>query len=70
MKQISAMMAGTVVEILVAKGDQVSDGQDVVIIESMKMQLPVTSEIAGMVDLVKVTAGEFVNEGDVLIVLS
>lgn len=70
MKQISAMMAGTVVEILVAPGDPVSDGQDVVIIESMKMQLPITSEVDGSVSEIKVATGDFVNEGDVLIVLS
>jgi acetyl-CoA carboxylase biotin carboxyl carrier protein len=70
MKQINAMMAGTVVEILVTKGDQISDGQDVVIIESMKMQLPITAEVGGEVSEVKVAPGDFVNEGDTLIVLS
>jgi acetyl-CoA carboxylase biotin carboxyl carrier protein len=43
MKQITCMMAGTVVEVLVKSGDDVSEGQDVIIIESMKMQLPVQS---------------------------
>jgi acetyl-CoA carboxylase biotin carboxyl carrier protein len=70
MKQINAMMAGTVVEVLVATGDQVSGGQDVIIIESMKMQLPITSELEGKVAEVKVAAGDFVNEGDVVIVLN
>lgn len=63
------MMAGTVVEVLVAAGDAISSGQDVVIIESMKMQLPITSETDGKVAEVKVAAGDFVNEGDVIIVL-
>ncbi|MBY0551411.1 MAG: acetyl-CoA carboxylase biotin carboxyl carrier protein subunit [Candidatus Obscuribacterales bacterium] len=70
MKQINAMMAGTVVEILVAKGDQITDGQDVVILESMKMQLPIAAEVSGLVSEIKVAAGDFVNEGDVLMVLS
>lgn len=69
MKQINAMMAGTVVEVLVTAGDTVTNGQDVVIIESMKMQLPITSETDGKVAEVKVAAGDFVNEGDVVIVL-
>lgn len=69
MKQINAMMAGTVVEVLVAVGDDVSSGQDVVLIESMKMQLPVTSEVEGKVTEVKVAAGDFINEGDVIVVL-
>lgn len=63
------MMAGTVVEVLVAVGDSVSSGQDVIIIESMKMQLPVTSEVEGKVTAVKIAAGDFVNEGDVIVVL-
>ncbi len=70
MKQINAMMAGTVIEILVNKGDEITDGQDVVIIESMKMQLPITAGITGQVTEVKVAPGDFVNEGDVLILLS
>lgn len=64
------MMAGTVVEVLVAVGDTVSLNQDVVIIESMKMQMPVTSEVEGTVAEVKVGAGDFINEGDVIIVLN
>lgn len=70
MKQINAIMAGTVVEVLVNKGDQISDGQDIVIIESMKMQLPITAEVGGEVSEIKVSPGDFVNEGDVLIVLN
>ncbi len=64
------MMAGTVVEVLVAVGDTVSLNQDVVIIESMKMQMPVTSEVEGTVAEIKVAAGDFINEGDVIIVLN
>jgi acetyl-CoA carboxylase biotin carboxyl carrier protein len=69
MKQVNAMMAGTVVEVLVKPGDDVAEGQDVVILESMKMQLPVQSEISGKVKEVKVGAGDFVNEGDAVILL-
>ena len=69
MKQITCMMAGTVVEVLVKSGDDVSEGQDVIIIESMKMQLPVQSELAGKVKEVKVNSGDFVNEGDTIAVL-
>jgi acetyl-CoA carboxylase biotin carboxyl carrier protein len=69
MKQITAMMAGTVIEVLVKAGDQITDGQDVIIIESMKMQLPIQAEQAGKVKEVKVSSGDFVNEGDTLVVL-
>jgi len=69
MKQISAMMAGTVIEVLVKNGDEVNEGQDVIIIESMKMQLPIQSELKGKVSEVKVASGDFVNEGDTIVVL-
>lgn len=64
------MMAGVVIEILVKPGDQVSDGTDVAILESMKMQLPVASNESGKVEEVKVASGDFVNEGDLIITLS
>lgn len=69
MKHITAMMAGTVVEVLVKSGEDVAEGQEVVIIESMKMQLPVQSEITGKVKEIKVGAGDFINEGDTIVVL-
>jgi acetyl-CoA carboxylase biotin carboxyl carrier protein len=69
MKAINAMMAGIVVELLVKPGDQISDGQDVVILESMKMQLPVSAGLAGKVSEVKVSPGDFVNEGDPIVTL-
>lgn len=69
MKQIASMMAGVVVDILVKPGDDVTDGMEVAILESMKMQLPVPSDQAGKVKEIKVASGDFVNEGDVLITL-
>ena len=69
MKQISSMMAGMVIEVLVKTGDQVNDGMDAAILESMKMQLPVQADQSGTVKEVKINAGDFVNEGDALLVL-
>lgn len=63
-------MAGVVVELLVKPGDDVQDGMDVAILESMKMQLPVASTESGKVEEIKVANGDFVNEGDLLMVLS
>lgn len=67
MKQVTSMMAGVVLEVLVKAGDQVTDGQEVAILESMKMQLPVQSSLAGKVSAVKVNSGDFVNEGDAIL---
>jgi acetyl-CoA carboxylase biotin carboxyl carrier protein len=69
MKEITAMMAGVIVEVLVKPGDPVSDGTQVAVLESMKMQLPVNASLAGKVKEVKVKPGQFVNEGDPLLLL-
>jgi len=69
MSQVLANMAGNVWKVLVKAGDQVEAGQDVVILESMKMEIPITLESGGIVKEVKVNEGDFVNEGDVLVEL-
>jgi acetyl-CoA carboxylase biotin carboxyl carrier protein len=69
MKQITSMMAGMVVEILVKAGDSVSDGMEVAILESMKMQLPVQANLSGKVVEIKAKPGDFVNEGDALLII-
>jgi acetyl-CoA carboxylase biotin carboxyl carrier protein len=63
-------MAGTVFKVLVAPGDDVTQGQDVVVLESMKMEVPVASTAAGRVVRVAVAEGDFVNEGDTLMELA
>jgi len=69
MNQVVAQMAGTVFQVLVGKGDKVEQGQIVIVLESMKMEIPLESEISGTVSEVLVQEGDFVNEGDVLVVL-
>ena len=69
MKQITAMMAGVVIEILVKVGDSVNDGMPVAVLESMKMQLPVPASTAGIVKEIVVKAGAFVNEGEPILLL-
>lgn len=67
MSNILSSMAGNVWKVLVSVGDQVQEGQDVVILESMKMEIPITAEESGTVKEVKINEGDFVNEDDVLI---
>lgn len=66
---IRASMAGTVWKVLVKPGDAVTPGQDVLILESMKMEIPITAEVAGSVKAVRVKEGDFVNEGDPVVEL-
>jgi acetyl-CoA carboxylase biotin carboxyl carrier protein len=69
MKEITASMAGTVLNVFVASGDQINAGQEVLMLESMKMEIPIESGVEGVIKEVKANIGDFVNEGDVLIVL-
>ncbi len=69
MKQVAANMAGTVISVLVQVGDEVSEGQDVLVLESMKMEVPIPAEATGKVVEIKANIGDFVNDGDILLVL-
>jgi acetyl-CoA carboxylase biotin carboxyl carrier protein len=69
MADICAHITGTVWKIQVKEGDQVEEEQQVVILESMKMEMPVESPHAGRVAKIQVTEGQAVDEGDVLITL-
>jgi len=69
MSEVKASMAGNMWKINVRVGDQVESGEDVAILESMKMEIPITAESSGTVKEIKVNEGEFINEGDVIVVL-
>ncbi len=67
MKRIVSNMAGVVLEFLVKPGEKIAVDQDVVMLESMKMQIPIQSTVNGVVKTIKVSEGDFVDDGDVLI---
>lgn len=69
MFRVISTMAGTVFRINVEVGEQVDINQEIAILESMKMEIPVESLGAGRVKEIKVAEGDFVNEGDELIIL-
>lgn len=69
MSEVKASMAGNVWKINVQVGDEVSAGEDVVILESMKMEIPIAAEASGTVKEINVNEGDFVNEGDVIAVI-
>lgn len=67
--QVPAHITGTVWKILVQVGDEVAQDQPLVILESMKMEMPVEAPEAGKVLSVSVSEGASVDEGDVLLTL-
>jgi acetyl-CoA carboxylase biotin carboxyl carrier protein len=66
---VEAHITGTVWKIEVSVGDQVDEGDTVVILESMKMEMPVEAEDPGTVKEINCEEGQSVQEGDVLVVL-
>lgn len=69
MKEVKASMTGNMWKIVVKEGDQVEAGQEVAILESMKMEIPITTEQAGVVKEIKVNEGDFINEGEVIAII-
>ena len=67
MVKVEAQMPGSVKELLVAVGDAVAKEQELLILESMKMEIPVESPSAGTVTEVCVTVGQAIEEGTLLI---
>ena len=67
--EILAEMVANVLEVQVAVGAQIAVGDEVVLMESMKMEIPVIAEVAGTVVAVKVAPGDVVQEGTVLVTL-
>ncbi|MFD7075172.1 biotin/lipoyl-binding carrier protein [Nocardioides sp. NPDC057577] len=67
---IAAEMVANVMSVGVQPGDKVAVGDTVMLLESMKMEIPVLAEAPGTVVAVKVASGDVVQEGDVLVELS
>jgi acetyl-CoA carboxylase biotin carboxyl carrier protein len=66
---VEAHITGTVWKIEVEVGDSVDEGDTVVVLESMKMEMPVEAEDPGVVKEILVAEGQSVSEGDTLVVL-
>ena len=66
---VVAEMVANVLSVGVQSGERVEVGDAVVLLESMKMEIPVLAEHAGTVTAVKVAAGDVVQEGDVLLTI-
>lgn len=70
MADVVAPMVGKVIQVLVKPGDEVEENQEVVMLEAMKMEMPIVAEAAGKVAEVKVSEGQSVEADEVLVVLS
>ena len=66
-EHVGATMPGSVLEVLVKRGDRVSQGDPVVITEAMKMETMIRSTISGVVDQIYVIDGDQIEAGDLLI---
>jgi len=69
-EEVRAEMVANVWKVLVAEGDSVDDGDTLVILESMKMEIPVIAEVDGTVSKVAVQEGGLVQEGDLIAEIS
>ena len=67
--EVRAEMTANVWKVLVKAGDTVADGDTLVILESMKMEIPVIAEEDGTITEVKVAEGDTINEDDVIAVI-
>jgi len=67
--EVEAHITGTVWKIECEVGDDVEEGDTVVILESMKMEMPVEADDAGTVKEILCEEGQAVNEGDTLVIL-
>jgi biotin carboxyl carrier protein len=68
--EVRAEMVANVAEVKVAVGDAVKKGDVLVIVESMKMEIPVLSETDGKITKVGVHKGEVVQAGDLMVVIA
>ena len=69
MTEIRAEMVANVWKVVAAEGDTVGDGDTLVILESMKMEIPVLAEDAGTVVRLAVAEGDVIQEGDLIAVI-
>ncbi len=69
MEELRAEMVANVLSVNVAAGDEVGPATELVLLESMKMEIPVLPERVGRVTRVAVEPGDVVQEGDLLVVI-
>jgi acetyl-CoA carboxylase biotin carboxyl carrier protein len=69
-EDVRAEIVASVLEVVVNEGDQIGEGDTLVLLESMKMAIPVLAEVAGTVSKVSVSVGDVIQAGDLIAVIS
>ncbi|WP_405135030.1 biotin/lipoyl-binding carrier protein [Nocardia sp. NBC_01388] len=69
-EEVLAEMVSTVYQIVANVGDQVKEGDTLVILESMKMEIPVVAEAEGTVASINVKPGDVIQKDDLIAVIS
>jgi len=69
-EEVRAEMVANVWKVLVGVGDTIADGDTLVILESMKMEIPVIAEVDGTITSLAVAEGQVVQEGDLIAEIS
>ncbi|MGO9079930.1 MAG: biotin/lipoyl-binding carrier protein [Streptosporangiaceae bacterium] len=69
MAEIRAEMVANVWKVVASEGDAIADGDTLVILESMKMEIPVLAEDPGTLARLAVAEGDVVQEGDLIAVI-
>ena len=69
MTEVRAEMVANVWQVVASEGESVADGDTLVILESMKMEIPVLAESAGTLTKLAVSEGDVVQEGDLIAVI-
>ena len=69
MEELRAPMVGRIIEVLVEAGAAVAEEDEMLVLESMKMQIPITVPRAARIHEVRIKPGDTVQEGDVLLLI-
>lgn len=69
-EDVRAEIVASVLEVVVGEGDQIGEGDILVLLESMKMEIPVLAEVSGTVSKMSVSVGDVIQAGDLIAVIS
>lgn len=67
--EVRSEITGSIWKVEVSENDQVKEGDELVILESMKMEIPILAPVDGFITAIKVNTGDTVQEDDVVIIM-